>query len=165
MQRVTLLLGSNDIAAETLVTKATEILDIAVGKIERISGDYRSAAYGFTAEREFVNRAVVLTTEYDAYEVLHRINAIEALLGRNRTEEQAVKSAKGEAYASRPIDIDIIFYGSDTFADERLTIPYHFLAERGYALRPVAEVVPNFMHPALGTRTSEMLAALDNKTN
>jgi 2-amino-4-hydroxy-6-hydroxymethyldihydropteridine diphosphokinase len=163
MQRVTLLLGSNDIAAETLVTKATEILDIAVGKIERISGDYRSAAYGFTAEREFVNRAVVLTTEYDAYEVLHRINAIEALLGRNRTEEQAVKSARGEAYASRPIDIDIIFYGDETFSDQRLTIPYHFLDEREYALRPVAEIVAERKHPALSKTPREMLEALTNR--
>ena len=160
MQRVTLLLGSNDIAAETLVTKATEILDIAVGKIERISGDYRSAAYGFTAEREFVNRAVVLTTEYDAYEVLRRINAIEALLGRNRTEEQRVKSAMGEAYASRPIDIDIIFYGTMTFNDERLTIPYHFLDEREYALRPVVDVMADFEHPALAMTPRAMLEAL-----
>ena len=106
-----------------------------------------------------------IATTLNAYELLRRINLIESLLGRDRDEEMRIKSAKGEAYASRPIDIDIIFYGTETFADERLTIPYHFLAERGYALRPVAEVVPNFMHPALGTRTSEMLAALDNKTN
>ena len=162
---VTLLLGSNAENAAKIVERAIAIIDLSVGKVVRTSKEYRSEAYGFTAEREFVNRAVVIMAECDAYEVLRRINLIEALLGRDRDEEMRIKSAKGEAYASRPIDIDIIFYGTETFADERLTIPYHFLAERGYALRPVVEVVPNFMHPALGTTTSEMLAALDDKTN
>ena len=158
---VTLLLGSNAENAATLVERAIAIIDLSVGKVVRTSKEYRSEAYGFTAEREFVNRAVVIMVECDAYEVLRRINLIEALLGRDRDEEMRIKSAKGEAYASRPIDIDIIFYGSASFADERLTIPYHFLAERGYALRPVAEVVPHFAHPALGVTTVTMLKNLD----
>ncbi len=158
---VTLLLGSNDENAANIVERAITIIDNSVGSVVRSSGEYRSEAYGFTAEREFVNRAVVVMVECDAYEVLRRINLIEALLGRDRDEEMRIKSAKGETYASRPIDIDIIFYGSASFADEKLTIPYHFLAERGYALRPVAEVVPDFVHPALGVTTVKMLKNLD----
>ena len=162
---VTLLLGSNAENAAEIVERAIAILDLSVGKVVRTSRAYRSEAYGFTAEREFINRAVVIMVECDAYEVLRRINLIEALLGRDRDEEMRIKSEKGEAYASRPIDIDIIFYGTETFADKRLTIPYHFLAERGYALRPVAEVVPDFAHPEHGTTTTAMLAALENSTN
>jgi 2-amino-4-hydroxy-6-hydroxymethyldihydropteridine diphosphokinase len=162
---VTLLLGSNAENAAEIVERAIAIIDLSVGKVVRTSKEYRSEAYGFTAEREFVNRAVVIMVECNAYEVLRRINLIEALLGRDRDEEMRIKSAKGEAYASRPIDIDIIFYGTETFNDERLTIPYHFLKERGYALRPVAEVVPHFAHPALGTTTAEMLEALENRIN
>ena len=158
------MLGSNDIEAESIVSRAISIIDLAVGTVDKASQSFRSEAYGFTADREFVNRAVVVMVECDAYEVLRRINLIEALLGRDRDEEMRIKSAKGEAYASRPIDIDIIFYGTETFADERLTIPYHFLAERGYALRPVAEVVPDFAHPEHGTTTTAMLAALENST-
>jgi 2-amino-4-hydroxy-6-hydroxymethyldihydropteridine diphosphokinase len=158
---VTLLLGSNYENAANIIERAITIIDNSVGSVVRTSKEYRSEAYGFTSDREFVNRAVVVMAECDAYEVLRRINLIEALLGRDRDEEMRIKSAKGEAYASRPIDIDIIFYGSASFADERLTIPYHFLAERGYALRPVAEVVPNFAHPALGVTTVTMLKKLD----
>ena len=158
---VTLLLGSNAENAANIIERAIAIIDNSVGSVVRTSKEYRSEAYGFTSDREFVNRAVVVMAECDAYEVLRRINLIEALLGRDRDEEMRIKSAKGEAYASRPIDIDIIFYGSASFADERLTIPYHFLAERGYALRPVAEVVPNFTHPALGVTTVTMLKNLD----
>ena len=158
---VTLLLGSNYENAANIIERAIAIINNSVGSVVRTSKEYRSEAYGFTSDREFVNRAVVVMVECDAYEVLRRINLIEALLGRDRDEEMRIKSAKGEAYASRPIDIDIIFYGSASFADERLTIPYHFLAERGYALRPVAEVVPDFVHTALGVTTVEMLKNLD----
>ena len=154
---VTLLLGSNDIEAAAIIERATSIIDIAVGEIIRRSQDYTSEPYGFSAERGFVNRAVVIATECDAYEVLRRINLIEALLGRDREEEARIKREREEDYASRPIDIDIIFYGTETFEDERLTIPYHFLAERGYALSPVAEVVPDFKHPALALTPRAML--------
>ena len=157
MESVVLLLGSNDVEAAAIVEQAIEALRSDVGKIVRISAEYHSEAYGFTSDREFINRCVELHTEYDAYEVLHRINAIEARLGRNREQEREVQAAMGERYASRPIDIDIIFYGDKTFSDERLTIPYHFLDERLYALRPLVEIAPDRKHPALTLTPHQML--------
>jgi 2-amino-4-hydroxy-6-hydroxymethyldihydropteridine diphosphokinase len=157
---VILLLGSNDVDAAGVVERAIAILNNAVGEVIKTSNEYRSEPYGFTSDREFVNRTVEITTELDAYELLRRINLIEALLGRDRATEMEIKSAMGEAYASRPIDIDIIFYGDETFSDERLTIPYHFLAEREYALRPLAEIAPMHHHPALNATPQQMLEAL-----
>ena len=157
---IILLLGSNDVTAADIVERAITIINNSVGEVTKISAEYRSKAYGFTSDMEFVNRAVEVSTTADAYEVLRRINLIEALLGRDREEEAKIKSAKGEAYASRPIDIDIIFYGDETFSDERLTIPYHFLDEREYALRPVVEIAPERRHPALEHTPREMLQKL-----
>lgn len=163
MESVVLLLGSNDERAAAVVADAVAIIDHSVGSVVKCSEEYRSKAYGFTSEREFVNRAVEIETELGAYEVLRRINLIEALLGRDRTVEQATKELTGEEYASRPIDIDIIFYGDKTFSDKRLTIPYHFLDEREYALRPVAEIAPQRQHPALEHTPEEMLELLTKK--
>ena len=157
------MLGSNDIEAQSIVSKAITIIGLTVGEVVKISQSYRSEAYGFTSEREFVNQAIEVSTTLDAYEVLRRINLIEALLGRDREEEQRVKAERGEAYASRPIDIDIIFYGDMTFEDSRLTIPYHFLDEREYALRPVADIAPVRKHPALTQTPRQMLEALNSK--
>lgn len=162
-QSVVLLLGSNDTKAQEIVNKGVSIIDIAVGRVIKRSQSFRSEAYGFTSDREFVNEAVEITTELDAYEVLGRINLIEALLGRDREVEQRVKEEKNEAYASRPIDIDIIFYGDKSFEDSRLTIPYHFLDEREYALRPVADIVPERKHPALNLTPRMMLEALNKE--
>lgn len=160
VQSVILLLGSNDIEAQSIVSKAIEIIGLTVGEVKKISHSFRSEAYGFTSEREFVNQAVEVSTTLDAYEVLRRINLIEALLGRDREVERMVKAERNEAYASRPIDIDIIFYGDETFEDSRLVIPYHFLDEREYALRPVADIAPERRHPELRYTPQQMLEAL-----
>ena len=157
---VILLLGSNDENAAAIINKAVAVINTAVGEVVKLSEEYRSEAYGFSSEREFINRAVEITTKYDAYEVLRRINCIEALLGRDRDEELRVREERGERYASRPIDIDIIFYGDQTFDDSRLVIPYHFLDEREYALRPVVEIAPERKHPALRHTPREMLERL-----
>ena len=157
---VILLLGSNDENAAAIINKAVAVINTAVGEVVKLSEEYRSEAYGFSSEREFINRAVEIATKYDAYEVLRRINCIEALLGRDRDEELKVREERGERYASRPIDIDIIFYGDQTFDDSRLVIPYHFLDEREYALRPVVEIAPERKHPALEHTPREMLERL-----
>ena len=159
-QSVVLLLGSNDIEAQSIVSKAIDVIALTVGKVERVSRSFRSEAYGFTSDREFVNQAIEIRTAEDAYEVLRRINLIEALLGRDREEESRVRKEREEAYASRPIDIDIIFYGDMTFDDSRLTIPYHFLDEREYALRPVADIAADRKHPKLKQTPRQMLEAL-----
>lgn len=163
MESVVLLLGSNDEHAAAIINEAVKIINIAVGEVVALSEEYRSEAYGFSSEREFINRAMEISTEYDAYEVLRRINCIEALLGRDRDEELKVREERGERYASRPIDIDIIFYGDQTFDDSRLVIPYHFLDEREYALRPVAEIAPERKHPALNHTPRQMLERLTTK--
>ena len=160
---VILLLGSNDEHAAAIINKAVAVINTAVGEMVKLSEEYRSEAYGFSSEREFINRAMEIYTEYDAYEVLRRINCIEALLGRDRDEELKVREERGERYASRPIDIDIIFYGDQTFDDSRLVIPYHFLDEREYALRPVAEIAPERKHPALDHTPRQMLERLTTK--
>ena len=160
MESVVLLYGSNDDNAAALVERAVRRTEEEVGRLVKLSEEHRSEPYGFSSPNEFVNRAAELLTDLDAYEVLHRINLIEAELGRDRAKEREVQQAMGERYASRPIDIDIIFYGDYSFDDERLVIPYHYLNEREYALRPLVDVAPDRQHPALAQMPREMLDAL-----
>jgi 2-amino-4-hydroxy-6-hydroxymethyldihydropteridine diphosphokinase len=159
MTNVILLLGSNDSHACEIIDKATLLIGLAIGEVVQQSKDYTTAPYGFSADNNFVNRALEVETDIDAYELLRRINRIEEGLGRNREKEREISAARGERYASRPIDIDIVFYGDERFDDDRLTIPYHYLAEREYALLPVAEIAPERKHPALERTPREMLEA------
>ena len=150
-----LMFGSDAPEAESLVDRAVAAVGLFVGSVERIS-----AAYRFSSEREFVNRTAVIQTRLAAETLLRRINLIEELMGRDRDVERRQQLATGERYASRPIDIDIIFFGDETISTERLTVPYHYLDRREYALRPLAEVAGDYRHPALGLTPREMLAAL-----
>ena len=160
MESVVLLIGSNDNEATQLVDDAIAIVARSVGKVVRCSKEYISEPYGFTSDNCFVNCAIEIESPYDAYEVLRRINLIEALLGRDRDQERKVQQEMGERYASRPIDIDIVLYGDATYDDERLVIPYHFIEEREYALRPVAEIAPHRQHPKWQYSPKEMLQRL-----
>ena len=164
MQSVVLLIGSNDNEAARLVSDAIAIVARSVGEVVKCSKEYISEPYGFTSDNCFVNRAIEIATEHDAYEVLRRINHIEALLGRDRDEERRIQSEMGERYASRPIDIDIVLYGDENFDDERLVIPYHFIDEREYALRPVAEILPQRAHPKWQYTPEEMLQRLTQES-
>lgn len=64
----------------------------------------------------------------------------EKQLGRKR-------SADGPRYTSRPIDIDILFYGTEVIDTPTLTVPHPRLAERSFVLTPLYEILPNFIHP------------------
>ena len=163
MQSVVLLIGSNDNEAAKLVDDAIAIVARSVGEVVKCSKEYISEPYGFTSDNCFVNRAIEIATEHDAYEVLRRINLIEALLGRDRDKERRIQSEMGEKYASRPIDIDIVLYGNESYDDERLVIPYHFIDEREYALRPVAEIAAQRQHPKWQYTPEEMLQRLTHE--
>jgi len=57
------------------------------------------------------------------------------------------------------IDIDILLYDTCIIATPTLTIPHPRLAERGFVLRPLAEIAPEAIHPALAKTVGAILAA------
>ena len=67
---------------------------------------------------------------------------------------------RASRYASRPVDIDILFYDDAVISDERLTIPHPLLAEREFALVPLCEIMRTRRHPVTGRTVGEMLEAL-----
>ena len=77
-------------------------------------------------------------------------------MGRDRAAEQEVKSATGARYASRSIDIDILFYDDLIVESERLTLPHPRIAEREFVLEPLAEVVAEWRHPISGKSVQQM---------
>ena len=99
----------------------------------------------------------------NAREVLDAVQRIECDLGRNRAAEAVEKASTGAAYTSRPIDIDIIFYGDEVIREERLTVPHPRLAEREFALVPLCEIMRLRRHPVTGETVGGMLEALRKK--
>ncbi|MDL2320279.1 2-amino-4-hydroxy-6-hydroxymethyldihydropteridine diphosphokinase [Alistipes sp. OttesenSCG-928-B03] len=67
----------------------------------------------------------------------------------------------GRTYFSRTMDIDILFYGDLVIDTPQLTIPHPLIARRGFVLRPLADALPGYVHPALGRTAGEMLEELE----
>lgn len=160
MARVTLLLGGNLGDVKRTLQAAQQLINARVGAVLRCSHRYESEAWGFTTPERFSNQALEVSTDLSPFEVLDACQAIERELGRNRAAEAVAKASSGQAYTSRPIDIDIIFYDDVVLDDERLTLPHPLLGERAFALTPLNEIMRDRRHPVTGQTIGEMLATL-----
>ncbi|HCP59793.1 MULTISPECIES: 2-amino-4-hydroxy-6-hydroxymethyldihydropteridine diphosphokinase [Alistipes] len=163
MARVALLLGGNQGDVKRTLQTAQQLINSRVGAVLRCSHRYESEPWGFPAAQRFSNQALEVSTDLSPLEVLDACQGIERELGRNRAAEAIEKASSGAAYSSRPIDIDIIFYGDEVIDDERLTVPHPLLAEREFALQPLAEIMRRHRHPVTGVTVGEMLDALRNR--
>ena len=163
MARVALLLGGNQGDVKRTLQTAQQLINSRVGAVLRCSHRYESEPWGFPAAQRFSNQALEVSTDLSPLEVLDACQGIERDLGRNRAAEAIEKASSGAAYSSRPIDIDIIFYGDEVIDDERLTVPHPLLAEREFALQPLAEIMRRHRHPVTGVTVGEMLDALRNR--
>ncbi|RLD45906.1 MAG: 2-amino-4-hydroxy-6-hydroxymethyldihydropteridine diphosphokinase [Bacteroidetes bacterium] len=147
MNKVVLLLGGNMGNRSELIRDS--LLEISkLGNIVSKSEIYESEAWGFESENNFLNICIELETEKDALEILKLTQAIEVQTGRKK---------QSNAYASRKMDIDILFYNSEIIKTENLIIPHPRLHERMFTLICLMDIVPNFNHPVLEKSIKELL--------
>ena len=151
LQTVYLLLGSNLGNREEILTKAIELISEKVGVIISQSKNYETKAWGKTDQPDFLNIALGITTNLMPMEVLEQTQAIEEQLGR----------VKIEKWGARLIDIDIIFYEQAIInIPNRLHIPHPLVQERVFALEPLAEITPDFIHPVLQKTVRTLLSEI-----
>ena len=145
-----LLLGSNmGKPAETL-REALLLIEKECGRVTQMSSIYKTAPWGFEAPEPFLNQVICVETELEADALLGSLLQIEKMLGRVRKE--------GLGYASRPIDIDILFYHNLIIDTENLILPHPRLQLRRFTLEPLHEIAPDLKHPALGKTIRELLS-------
>jgi len=126
-------LGANVGHAVANVERAIAALS-ELGHVATRSRLYRTRAWGFADQADFVNAAVLLETTLAPRELLARLKELERRLGR-------VETAR---WGPRAIDLDILAYDDLTIDEEELVIPHRRLFERGFALGPLAEVDEGF---------------------
>lgn len=160
MSRVVLLTGSNAPQSESVLHRTAEILVRRIGTMECASQIYTSEPWGFHAEELFSNQALILQTALTPIEVLDEALATEQEVGRDRAKEQAEKSLTGERYASREVDVDVMFYDDEVINTPRLTVPHPLLHVREFALQPLCEVMADYRHPVLGRELKDIYEEL-----
>ena len=156
MNTIYLLLGGNEGDTRKLFSKATLLLGEQIGEIKEKSAIYRSSSWGFDSNNDFLNQLLILQTKLHPDELLHHCLQIEAKLGRMRNS--------GKGYTDRPIDIDILYFGAQIIKNESLIIPHPRLHERLFALIPLNEIIPDFIHPVLHKSNKSSLSLCSDKS-
>lgn len=137
LHRMILSLGSN-IEADVNLPKAIQMLR-EVGEVEAISSVWESESVGFDGPN-FLNACVQFLTPLAPVEFKENvIRPIESKLGRVRSSDKN---------APRTIDIDIVLCD-----DQPLNTEFW---EYAFVLVPLAELIPDFVHPISGEILSEM---------
>lgn len=153
-QKVYLSLGSNMGNRLATLQKAIFQIQGKTGKILDISSVYENPAVGFDGG-DFFNIVVSLLTPLEPKELLDALLQIEEDFGRKRMDS---------GYSSRTLDIDIIYYGTETMANEILVIPHPQMQHRKFVLKPLSDIAPQFYHPVLEKDTRNLLQECRDKS-
>ncbi|MFN3343935.1 MAG: 2-amino-4-hydroxy-6-hydroxymethyldihydropteridine diphosphokinase [Flavobacteriales bacterium] len=138
MTEAVLLLGANLGDPPSVFRQVARELDRTDICILSLSAVYCSPAWGFEGD-DFHNQAILISTSLDPSSLLEQLLNIEQKFGRVRNENGA--------YNSRPIDIDILVFGSEVIVKDRLQIPHPRMHLRRFALLPLLEVMPGYVFP------------------
>jgi 2-amino-4-hydroxy-6-hydroxymethyldihydropteridine diphosphokinase len=147
--RVYLSLGSN------VGDRASQLLS-AVGRLETtgrvvaVSSFYETEPVEFTPQPWFLNCAVALESSQTPQQLMDSILLIEQEMGRRRLQKKG----------PRTIDIDILLFDDAVVDSPELTIPHPALHQRRFALKPLAEIAPDVLHPVWKKAVRELLEAL-----
>jgi 2-amino-4-hydroxy-6-hydroxymethyldihydropteridine diphosphokinase len=133
-------LGSNVGDREEYLEQAIFLLSKTPGiKVIKKSTNYETEPEGNTDQPQFMNAAVEIRTTLDPYKLLAVLQETENALGRERDVD----------WGPRTIDLDILLYDDLIISDDKLQVPHSLLHERLFVLKPLSEIAPNAVHPAM----------------
>jgi 2-amino-4-hydroxy-6-hydroxymethyldihydropteridine diphosphokinase len=148
-----LLTGGNMGNRAGYLHDASENISNSCGKICKESSLYETAAWGKTNQPNFFNQVLFIETALRADELMKEILLIEEKMGRIRNEK----------YGARIIDIDILFFNDEIINKPQLVIPHPEIQNRRFALAPMNEIAPGFIHPVLLKDISTLLKECGDK--
>ena len=149
-------LGSNmGNKKENLEKAIKEVANIRDTFIIKESKIIETEPFGYKEQDDFLNSCIGVKTLLAPREILKELLSIEQKMGR----ERKIK------WGPRIIDLDIIFYGKEVIEEDGLIVPHPYMEYREFVLKPLEEIIPNFVHPLLLKRVSTLKKELENEKN
>ena len=165
--------GATGDTAKNLIY-SLRLIEAAGIRITNQSHWYATRAYPKESGPDFINAVVRAETDLDAPAILHHLHDIEAQIGRTRNLR----------WGARICDLDLLSWNDcilpnlETFEYWRnlpfarqtketpteLILPHPRIQDRGFVLVPLAEILPDWVHPVLGKTAKAMRDALPKAT-
>jgi len=113
-----------------------------------------SEPWGFESDNAFENVGVMVESDEQPLEMLHRLQKLERKLGSRRH-----RNAQG-GYVDRLVDIDIVAIDERVIDTPELQVPHPRMHLRRFVLQPMAELAPEWVHPMLHATAQQLLDRL-----
>ncbi|MDR0949175.1 MAG: 2-amino-4-hydroxy-6-hydroxymethyldihydropteridine diphosphokinase [Lachnospiraceae bacterium] len=109
-------------------------------RLRTVSTIRETKPFGVSGQGEYQNAVIQVDTILSPMELLETLHTIEANAKRER----------GQKWAARTLDLDILLYDDIVMNTEELTIPHAQMTKRCFVMEPMAEIAPFALHPVLG---------------
>ncbi len=146
MNQATAAIGLGSNLGDSFATLQAAVQQLAATPGLRVSGQshwYQTSPIG-PPQPDYLNGCLVLQTHYPPEQILKILLATEKQFGRVRKER----------WGPRTLDLDLLLYDQVVLETSVLTIPHPHLHERAFVLVPLAELLPNWIHPTLSNGSS-----------
>lgn len=135
--------------SDTLKAALERLCDEGV-KLVRRSQFWHSRPVPVSDQPWFVNAVAAVETSLSPQALLVLLHQIEAEFGRVRSVVNA----------PRLIDLDLLAYGRLISAESPPLLPHPRMDQRAFVLLPLAEIAPDWRHPASGLDLPTLIARL-----
>ena len=149
MGQVFVSIGSN-IDRYQHITASLDALSEYFGELV-ISNVYESEAVGFEGD-DFLNLVAGFDTTLPVGELAALLRQIENENGRRRD---------GPKFGPRTLDIDILTYDDQVGNIDGIELPRDEITENAFVLLPLADIVPNQLHPTVNKSYAELWRGYD----
>lgn len=159
MSPLYLLIGGNQDNRQQIINNATNLIQQRIGFVAVSSHIYETEPWGDFQDpntQPFLNIALLVHTNLTPLQALSSALLIEKELGRQRIGLPS--SSNLRTYSSRPIDIDLIFFGNLVINTPTLTLPHPRMHLRRFVLKPLCDIAPDYIHPLFNKTLNTLLS-------
>jgi 2-amino-4-hydroxy-6-hydroxymethyldihydropteridine diphosphokinase len=117
-------------------------------RVTRTSDVFETAPWGVVDQPYFLNACLLADCALPPRELLALLKDVEAKMGRQPSRR----------WGERVIDLDVLTMGELTLDSPDLRVPHAELHRRGFVLKPLAQLLPHWVHPVTRRSVAQMAA-------